>query len=91
MFGAPRLTRGRDHGEFTYYGDATVVRPDIVEPAPEPWAAYVYDRTNPKGPHTEYWHHLHGCRAFLIVERNTETHAVAAARLAGAWAGRERD
>jgi sarcosine oxidase subunit delta len=75
----------RDHGEFTYGGDATVVRPDIGA-STEAWAAYVYDRSNPRGQHREYWHHLHGCRRWLAVERNTETHDIGAARLIGPWA-----
>ncbi|HEX9906137.1 MAG TPA: sarcosine oxidase subunit delta [Propylenella sp.] len=78
----------RDHEEFTYGGDATVARPDVSDGDPSHWAAYVYDRTNPRGPHEEYWHHVHGCRQWLLVMRNTETHAVGGARLVGAWANR---
>ncbi|HSK39216.1 MAG TPA: sarcosine oxidase subunit delta [Arenibaculum sp.] len=77
----------RDHGEFTYGGDATVVRPTLEDSDPRRWAAYVYDRRNPRGLHTEYWHHVHGCRSWMIVERNTETHEVGAARLIGPFAG----
>jgi sarcosine oxidase subunit delta len=79
----------RDHEEFTYGGDATVVRPDISDADQARWATYVYDRENPRGEHQEYWHHNHGCRSFLIVTRNTETHDVRGARLVGPWAGRE--
>ena len=31
---------------------------------------------NPRGPHREYWHHANGCRAYVVVERDTATHAV---------------
>jgi len=79
----------RDHGEFTYGGDATVVRPDIADRDPARWAAFVYDRSNPRGRHREYWHHLHGCRSWMEVERDTATHDVSGARLVGAWAGRD--
>jgi sarcosine oxidase subunit delta len=78
----------RDHGEFTYGGDATIVRPNIGEGDAERWAAYVYDRQNPCGVHDEYWQHTHGCRQFMIVTRNTQTHDVSASRLVGRWAGR---
>jgi heterotetrameric sarcosine oxidase delta subunit len=78
----------RDHEEFTYGGDATVVRPDIADADPAHWAAYVYDRENPRGNHREYWHHVHGCRAWMIAERNTETHDVGRVELVGPWAGR---
>ena len=76
----------RDHGEFTYGGDASVARPSIEERDAAAWAAFVYDRTNPKGAHEEYWHHVHGCRQWMVVSRNTETHEVSGARLVGAWA-----
>ena len=33
-------------------------------------------RDNPKGRHREYWHHTGGCRAWLVVERDTLTHQV---------------
>ena len=78
----------RDHGEFTYGGDATVVRPDVGDTDQGRWATYVYDRENPRGVHREYWHHVHGCRSWMIAERNTETHDVAGAELIGPWAGR---
>jgi heterotetrameric sarcosine oxidase delta subunit len=80
----------RDHGEFLYGGDATVVRPAISDPDPAHWSAYVYDRDNPRGPHREYWQHVHGCRSMLLVKRNTDTHDVSGAELVGPWAGRTR-
>lgn len=81
----------RDHEEFAYGGDATVVRPNIAERDPVPWAAYVYDRKNPRGAHQEYWHHVHGCRQWLAVTRDTQTHEVSSAQLVGPWAAREPD
>lgn len=71
----------RDHSEFTYSGDASVVRPDHGEQDQEVWHAYVYQRSNPKGVHQEYWHHTAGCRKFLVVERDTLTHKVASVKL----------
>ena len=79
----------RDQSEFTYGGDAPVVRPAIADSSVASWAEYVYDRTNPRGAHTEYWHHVHGCRSWLIVSRNTETHDISATRLIGPWAARQ--
>lgn len=38
------------------------------------WLSHVYDRPNPRGRHKEHWQHLGGCRAFLVVERDTATH-----------------
>ena len=74
----------RDHNEFTYGGDASVVRPSLDESSLEAWYRYVFVRANPKGPHCEYWQHTGGCRAWLIVERDTATHEIASTRLAAA-------
>ncbi len=73
----------RDHGEFSYLGDATVRRPPADAPVEE-WYDYVYTRDNPRGAHRELWHHGHGCRAWLVVERDTVTHVIS-----GAWPARE--
>jgi sarcosine oxidase subunit delta len=72
----------RDETEFTYGGDATVVRPADAERDPDAWFEYVFLRSNPRGPHREYWHHVEGCRQLLVVERNTLTHAIGAVVLA---------
>ena len=71
----------RDHSEFTYLGDATLQRPD-AEASQECWFDYTYVRDNPRGQHQELWHHGHGCRAWLVVSRDTLTHAITGARLA---------
>ena len=68
--------------EFTMKGDASLVRPAPVDPATmdkaqqAQWHDYVFLRDNPKGRFAEYWHHAGGCRAWLVVERNTITHEV---------------
>jgi len=66
----------RDHAEFTYGGDATVTRPDFGESAEQAWMDYVYLRDDPCGAHREYWQHSAGCRAWLVVERDTLTHEI---------------
>ena len=73
----------RDHGEFSYVGDATVKRPDPATAAETDWAAYIYLRDNPKGPHLELWHHHAGCRAFVKVARDTVTHEISGTALPG--------
>jgi sarcosine oxidase subunit delta len=65
----------RDHSEFTYGGDATVVHPALDAPL-EAWIEAVYVRANPKGPHRERWQHSLGCRLWLVVERDTMTHEI---------------
>ena len=67
----------RDEIEFRYRGDATLGRP-----APEAGAAAFYDftyaRTNRKGWHVEWWHHVGGCRQLVKVVRHTVTHEIGA-------------
>ena len=57
-------------------GDADRVRPDGMEAGPQAMFDYVYQRTNPAGLVREYWYHGAGCHAWLVVERDTRTHAV---------------
>lgn len=71
----------RDVHEFVYRGDASPARP-AADASPEAWADYVYLRDNAAGAMTEHWYHAQGCRAWLVVERDTRTHAIGDARLA---------
>lgn len=66
----------RDAAEFTYRGDATLVRP-APDASDDAWFDHVYLRDNPAGPHRELWFHRAGCHAWVTVERDTRTHAVA--------------
>ncbi len=77
----------RDAREFTYCGDASRVMPALDAEA-DAWAAYVWGRKNPRGPHEEYWQHAHGCRHWLRVTRNTETHEILSVLLEGPWRAR---
>jgi heterotetrameric sarcosine oxidase delta subunit len=67
----------RDIQEFSYLGDATRRRPD-PDAGETAFADYVYLRDNPAGRHRELWYHASGCRAWLVVTRNTKTHAIEA-------------
>jgi sarcosine oxidase subunit delta len=81
----------RDSSEFTCFGDAGRERPAIADPDPAKWLAYVYERENPRGAFREFWHHLHGCRQWLVVSRNTETHEISGAEPARDAALRKKD
>ncbi len=73
----------RDLQEFTYLGDATLSRPDPAGPdAALLFLDYVHLRDNPAGLHREFWYHAAGCRSWLIVERDTTSHAVLGVSLA---------
>jgi sarcosine oxidase subunit delta len=72
----------RDVSEFTYQGEAGRTRPDPASTDRAAWDAYVYDRLNPAGEHSEFWQHSGGCRAHLLVKRNTLTHEIASVAFA---------
>ena len=78
----------RDVQEFTCLGDATPIRPEGDALNEAAMADYVYLRDNPRGHHREYWYHGQGCRSWLVVTRDTYTHAVTEARQAKAGAAR---
>jgi sarcosine oxidase subunit delta len=75
----------RGNEEFTYLGDATVKRPDLGAPGgtADAFHDYVYLRDNPSGEHRELWYHGGGCRKWLVVTRNTRTHAIGGVVFAG--------
>ncbi len=66
-------TRPRE--EFAVKGDAAPIRPELDAPASD-WHEYLHLRDNPKGRHHEFWHHVSGCRRWLIVERDTASHEI---------------
>jgi sarcosine oxidase subunit delta len=66
----------RDHSEFAYGGDAARAYPGLDCTDTATWHDYVFLRDNPRGRHAEYWHHVHGCRRWLRVERDTVTHEI---------------
>ncbi len=62
----------RDQNEFSYGGEAHIVRPkDPYALSDEEWADYLFNRKNPKGRHREQWCHSAGCRRWFNVERDT--------------------
>jgi sarcosine oxidase subunit delta len=65
----------RDEVEFRYRGDAGVRRP-AADADVGAFAAYVYERANPRGWHLEWWYHAAGCRQYLQVWRPTVTHDI---------------
>ena len=70
----------RDRREF-YYRGALVERPDEAADAAV-WDEYLHLRDNNAGPQEEYWSHDAGCGAWVVVTRNTLSHAVLGVRLA---------
>ena len=74
----------RDASEFTILGDASLInRPDWqAGDADDAFYTYQYLRDNPAGLHRELWFHEQGDRSWLVVTRDTATHAGIAVALA---------
>ncbi len=71
----------RDRREFTYQGDALALdRPDRDAGA-QAWDDYVHNRANPAGQTQDLWYH-DPCGAWIVVDRDTVTHAVYGSQLA---------
>ena len=67
----------RDESEFTYGGEAHVIRPEDPDSvSDDEWADYLFYRRNPKGDHLEQWSHAAGCRRWFNVQRDTLTYEV---------------
>ena len=62
--------------EFVPYGAAGLKRPDAPASMSD-WVDYAYLRDNKAGMHGEFFYHVGGCRAWLVVTRDTRTHAIA--------------
>ena len=73
----------RDHSEFSYGGDASVVYP-ALDASQQEWHDAVFLRDNIRGEQSETWQHVHGCRMWLVVERDTLTHRILSVRPAHA-------
>jgi heterotetrameric sarcosine oxidase delta subunit len=67
----------RDESEFTYGGEANIVRPDKPEDVSDfEWTSYLFYRKNPRGDHMEQWSHSAGCRRWFNVKRDTQTYDI---------------
>ena len=67
----------RDESEFSYAGEAHIVRPlQPEELSDEEWADYLFYRKNLRGRHREQWNHTSGCRRYFNAERDTVTNEI---------------
>ena len=66
----------RDLREFYYSGAAVALERPSGDAGPEAWDAYLHNRDNPAGVTRDMWYHEAGCAAWLLVTRDTRTHAV---------------
>jgi heterotetrameric sarcosine oxidase delta subunit len=69
----------RDQSEFSYGGEAHIVRPtDPDALSDEQWADYLFMRANPMGKHREQWCHSAGCRRWFNAVRDTVSYEIVA-------------
>ena len=67
----------RNEDEFSYGGEAHIARPVAPEAESDAqWADYLFMRANRKGLNLERWVHIHGCRRWFNVARDTVTHRI---------------
>jgi heterotetrameric sarcosine oxidase delta subunit len=69
----------RDEAEFSYGGEAHILRPEQPDALDDAaFANYLFMRGNPKGFHAERWVHTAGCRRWFNALRSTVTHEIKA-------------
>jgi sarcosine oxidase, subunit delta len=74
----------RDEIEFAYGGEAHIALPRDPEALSDAdWADFLFLRSNPKGRHRERWVHVHGCRRWFNVVRDTANERILAVYPAG--------
>ena len=77
------LCGARDRREFYYQGAATLLHRPPPDAGAAAWDDYLHNRDNPAGETQDLWYHEYGCGSWIKLTRNTVTHAVLGAELAG--------
>lgn len=72
----------RDRREYYYKGAAVALDRPSPDAGDEAWEDYVHLRENPAGETRDLWQHDGGCGAWVVVTRNTVTHAISKVELA---------
>ena len=68
----------RSENEFVHGGPARVIRPEYPDDYDnQAWIDYLTHQPNPVGPTREKWWHVRGCGAWITIQRDTTTHAIA--------------
>ena len=67
----------REESEFSYGGEAHIVRPKDPDTLSDlEWADYLFMRNNPSGQYLERWLHAAGCRRWFNAERDTVSYRI---------------
>ena len=72
----------RDMREYYYQGDAVMIHRPAPDAGDQVWDDYLHNRDNLAGDTRELWHHGAGCGEWVVVTRNTVTHAISNTALA---------
>ncbi len=72
----------RDMREYTYRGAAAALERPALDAPDGAWDDYLHLRDNPAGITQELWQHSGGCRAWLVVRRDTRDHSMHGVTLA---------
>ncbi len=72
----------RDSREFYYKGAASYLNRPAPDATAQDWDDYLHNRENPAGETRDLWQHQSGCRAWIVVTRDTNTHEIKSCRLA---------
>ena len=73
----PYCQETREEEEFSYSGEAHIVRPlDPESLSDEEWGDYLFFRKNTRGLHHEQWYHAAGCRRYFNATRHTVTYEI---------------
>lgn len=82
----------RDESEFSYGGEAHIVRPLNSEQLSDAqWADYLFMRKNTRGEFLEQWQHAQGCRRWFNVQRNTVSYKISRSYKIGEQAPKGED
>lgn len=71
----------RDRREFYYYGTTDYLDRPSDQGTLDDLDNHLFLRDNPAGETRDLWYHENGCTSWLIVTRNTVTHAISGAEL----------
>lgn len=67
----------RDRREFTYFGAADYLNRPAPDAPASAWDDYLHLRDNPAGETRDLWYH-EPCGSWLVVTRDTVSHAISA-------------
>lgn len=72
----------RDLREFYYQSTAaSLVRPEL-DAGEAVWDDFLHNRDNPAGETEDLWYHEAGCKAWIVIKRNTVSHDILDSQLA---------